>query len=329
MGTPVIENKEDFEQLCEVARKAEFSTPPLRSLPENLEGRYVRPETAIAEAHSDINVPMSVPKKKKKNVRRTRSHTKRVMQELTSIASKRGAHPSIHVFPSDELYLWQVLLEGPDNTPYQGGVFVLYVNFPPKYPDVPPEVRFLTKIYHCNINNSGRICHSVFDRDYVSTLKVNFILQCVFGLLVFPAPEDPLDSVLASEFLQTPETYNANARACTKKHAKKFTLRQLKQKMLGDDFIETEKQVIFTGVDFTTVEIAKKPKKIQSTSTFLNDDDDDDDDEPPMHLLCSITSALFKDPVVNKHGSTYERSAIEAHLKRHNTDPLTGQPLTL
>jgi len=261
------------------------------------------------------------------------------MQELTSIASKRGAHPSIHVFPSDELYLWQVLLEGPDNTPYQGGVFVLYVNFPPKYPDVPPEVRFLTKIYHCNINNSGRICHSVFDRDYVSTLKVSFILQCVFGLLLFPAPEDPLDSVLASEFLQTPETYNANARACTKKHAKKFTLRQLKQKMLGDDFIETEKQVIFTGVDFTTVEIAKKPKKIQitststttstSTSTFLNDDDDDDDDEPPMHLLCSITSALFKDPVVNKHGSTYERSAIEAHLKRHNTDPLTGQPLTL
>merc|ERR1712233_296046 len=123
----------------------------------------------------------------------------------------------------------------------------------------------------------GRLC---FDS------KSEFHFACVFGLLLFPAPEDPLDSVLASEFLQTPETYNANARACTKKHAKKFTLRQLKQKMLGDDFIETEKQVIFTGVDFTTVEIAKKPKKIQitststttstSTSTFLNDDDDDD-----------------------------------------------------
>jgi len=59
----------------------------------------------------------------------------------------------------DDISFWKILLFGPEETPYFRGIYTLYVQFPENYPNSPPNVRFLTPIYHCNINSSGRICH--------------------------------------------------------------------------------------------------------------------------------------------------------------------------
>ena len=50
------------------------------------------------------------------------------------------------------------------------------------------------------------------------------------------------------------------------------------------------------------------------------------DVEPePDHLLCPITREMFRDPVMLvASGHTYERAAIEEHLRRKQTDPLTN-----
>eukprot|EP00479_Gromia_sphaerica_P001354 TRINITY_DN11534_c0_g1_i1.p1 TRINITY_DN11534_c0_g1~~TRINITY_DN11534_c0_g1_i1.p1 ORF type:complete len:93 (-),score=13.89 TRINITY_DN11534_c0_g1_i1:280-558(-) len=88
-------------------------------------------------------------------------------------------------------------MTGPESTPYRSGVWVLYVDFPPDYPQAAPEIRFITPIKHCNVNSYGRVCHSIFDRNYTTDIPLSMILQCVYGLLLSPDVSDPLDSTLA------------------------------------------------------------------------------------------------------------------------------------
>ena len=46
-------------------------------------------------------------------------------------------------------------ITGPEDTPYENGVFTLNICIPDRYPFEPPNVTFQTKIYHPNID-SGR-----------------------------------------------------------------------------------------------------------------------------------------------------------------------------
>lgn len=41
---------------------------------------------------------------------------------------------------------------GPEQSPYEGGMFKLELFLPEDYPMAAPKVRFLTKIYHPNID---------------------------------------------------------------------------------------------------------------------------------------------------------------------------------
>ena len=47
---------------------------------------------------------------------------------------------------------------GPEGSPFEGGVFKLELFLPEDYPMSAPKVRFITKIYHPNIDKLGRIC---------------------------------------------------------------------------------------------------------------------------------------------------------------------------
>ncbi|KAJ0397969.1 hypothetical protein P43SY_003877 [Pythium insidiosum] len=64
----------------------------------------------------------------------------------------------------DQLDRLEAQILGPEGSPYEGGVFLLDIEISERYPFEPPKVRFVTSIYHPNIDDAGRIC--------LDTLKV-------------------------------------------------------------------------------------------------------------------------------------------------------------
>ncbi|XP_016407679.1 uncharacterized protein LOC107739942 isoform X2 [Sinocyclocheilus rhinocerous] len=171
----------------------------------------------------EMKIPAQITKKSartenvlKKKIRECKSgrfmeKDKRIIEELKSLHC--DPHPFCSVYPSEtDFTFWRIVMKGPPETPYENGTFELYCQFGRDYPVKPPVVRFYTPIYHCNINSVGRICHNIFDRNYSADVTMREILDAVYGLLILPEADDPLDSILAEEFLTSKEIYEQAAK---------------------------------------------------------------------------------------------------------------------
>lgn len=66
----------------------------------------------------------------------------------------------------------------------------------------PPKVRFLTKIYHPNIDKLGRICLDVLKEKWSPALQIRTVLLSIQALLSCPEVSDPLDPSVADHFKQ-------------------------------------------------------------------------------------------------------------------------------
>jgi ubiquitin-protein ligase len=60
----------------------------------------------------------------------------------------------------DDIFLWEALIQGPDGTPFEGGIFPAELKFPKDYPLNPPTMRFLSEVWHpngmCSVYGWGR-----------------------------------------------------------------------------------------------------------------------------------------------------------------------------
>lgn len=81
-----------------------------------------------------------------------------------------------------------------------GGVFNLELFLPDDYPMTPPKIRFLTRIYHPNIDRLGRICLDVLKNNWSPALQIRTILLSIQALLGAPNPEDPLNEAVAKQW---------------------------------------------------------------------------------------------------------------------------------
>ena len=82
--------------------------------------------------------------------------SRRLLQELGDMASH--PHPSYDVFVSERnMGFWKVVLEGPNGSAYASGTFVLYLDMGEDYPRKAPGGRFVTPMFHPNVNKHGRI----------------------------------------------------------------------------------------------------------------------------------------------------------------------------
>ena len=171
------------------------------------------------------------------------SAAKRMFFELRNI--RAGKVPFVSAVPLDD-NLAKILasIEGPPETPYEGGVFFITVKLSEIDPFGPPLMRFHTKIYHPNISPQGHICAD-YKEKWNAVLSAGIskspvrdakalwyppksddarwslgaLLTALCGLLASPDVDDPLVPEIAQKYLEDYDEYCENARFYTQRYA--------------------------------------------------------------------------------------------------------------
>ena len=142
----------------------------------------------------------------------------RITRELKALKDDPPANCSAGPL-SDDIFRWQATLMGATDTPYEGGVFFLNIDFPEDYPYKPPRIRFDTKIYHPNINSTGGICLDILKEQWSPALTISKVLLSICSLLTDPNPDDPLDIKAADLYKSNRLKYDITAKKFTDLYA--------------------------------------------------------------------------------------------------------------
>ncbi|KAK8166879.1 ubiquitin-conjugating enzyme/RWD-like protein [Phyllosticta citrichinensis] len=140
--------------------------------------------------------------------------------------------PPNYLFPanydSDDLTHLDILLAGPEGTPYAAGVFKLHLEIPKTYPSAPPTAHFRTRIWHPNVEEAtGAVCVDTLKRDWQSTLTLKDILVTISCLLIQPNPASALNSEAGALLQDDWEAFFKRAKLMVSIHAQ--VPRDLKQ----------------------------------------------------------------------------------------------------
>ena len=119
----------------------------------------------------------------------------------------------------NDIKKWHANIFGPKDTPYEGGIFNLNIEFTEEYPYKPPIIYFTTPIYHCNVNSRGGICLDILKNNWSPALTINKLLMSICSLLSEPNPDDPLVPHIAKLLKSNKKQHDMNAREHTLKYA--------------------------------------------------------------------------------------------------------------
>ncbi|KAG6958373.1 hypothetical protein JG687_00009429 [Phytophthora cactorum] len=137
----------------------------------------------------------------------------------------------------DQIDRLEAQILGPDVSPYEKGVFQLEIEIPERYPFEPPKVRFVTPIYHPNIDDAGRICLDTLKMQpkgsWLPSVNISTLLTTIRLLMAEPNADDGLMPEIvwrlecwADIFKHNRELFNRKATEMTTQHARNTHVHQ-------------------------------------------------------------------------------------------------------
>ena len=133
---------------------------------------------------------------------------------------------SVGLIDENDFFKWSVCFTGPEDTIYEGGFFKAILTFPPDFPQNPPEMKFITEMWHPNIYPDGKVCISILHNPGVDqfnemekaeerwrpVLGVEQILVSVISMLTDPNCDSPANIDAGVMYRNKPEEYKKKVR---------------------------------------------------------------------------------------------------------------------
>lgn len=121
---------------------------------------------------------------------------KRLRKEAQKIRS--SPPPFITALPTKNLLEWRFVIEGPPDSPFDGGFFQGKLTFPPQYPSKPPSIIMITPSGRFKVNT--KICLSMSDFHPETWSPMWGVSSVLIGLLSFmTADEETTGSIVTTD----------------------------------------------------------------------------------------------------------------------------------
>ncbi|MCJ1453984.1 Ubiquitin-conjugating enzyme E2 7 [Mycoblastus sanguinarius] len=130
--------------------------------------------------------------------------SRRLFHEYKNLTSSPPDGITAGPVNEDDIFLWEALIQGPEGTPFEGGIFPAELKFPKDYPLNPPSMRFLGEVWHPNVYPTGLVCISILhapgddphhyekaSERWSPIQSVEKILISVMSMLAEPNDESP------------------------------------------------------------------------------------------------------------------------------------------
>jgi ubiquitin-protein ligase len=137
---------------------------------------------------------------------------RRLMRDLRDLTQNPVAGINAAPISADNIFQWNAILDGPEDSLFEDASFVLTLKFPQDYPNHPPDVKFVTKVFHPNIYMDGSICLDILQHRWSVSLDVTTLLISIRSLLTDPNPASPANSEAAMLYQNHRRDYERRVR---------------------------------------------------------------------------------------------------------------------
>lgn len=150
---------------------------------------------------------------------------KRLRKEYSRLSKEKDISENISVGPVTDKYgkqnffHWIGTIIGPVDTPFQGGIFKVDITIGKEYPFKAPKIKFITKMYHPNINEKGAICLDILKNKWTASLTIYKTVLSICTLLNDPNPSDPLVEHIANLYNRDRKAYEKKVTEYTRLYA--------------------------------------------------------------------------------------------------------------
>ncbi|UKK02194.2 ubiquitin carrier protein [Theileria orientalis] len=138
---------------------------------------------------------------------------RRIVQDITRITKDPPKGTSALPFSNNMMYC-HAIINGSEGTIWECGTFHLIIKFSEDYPTKPPNVRFLSKMFHPNIYNDGSICLDILQNQWTPMYDIASILMSIQALLSDPNPKSPANTEASEIYTENLFLYNKRVLEC-------------------------------------------------------------------------------------------------------------------